>query len=383
MALWKQLLTVTAITLLAIASWHYYPTLANIAGEQADRAESASDSNTANTGQRRGGARSRSRPAASVVTATVQEEEAGSRLVAIGTTRAARSVTLHSQTSGLVAEIAFSAGDLVSEGDVLLRLDDSEEQLAVEQARLDLGAAEDTVARYERLTQSQSIPAVQAEEARTTLARARNQLAAAELALERRRIRAPFSGVMGFAEVDVGDMLGNTTPIATVDDRSTLTVEFSVPERFAAQIAREAAIDATTAAFGQEVFHGEIVATDSRIDPQSRTLRVRAALANEDDRLRPGMAFSVAIEFDTPGRPAVPKIAVQWDREGAYVWKVVDGQAARTPVRVVTRTASAVLVEGDIAPQDVVVAEGADRLREGASIPDSATASAESTGEAG
>ncbi len=383
MALWKQLLAVTAITLLAVASWHYHPTLADFAGKQMGWAEGASDSNAENAAQRRRGARSRGRPAPSVVTATVEEAEAGSRLVAIGTARAARSVTLYSQTSGPVAELAFAAGDLVFKGDTLLRLDDSEERLAVEQAQLDLGAAEDTLARYERLTQSQSIPAVQAEEARTALARARNQLTAAELALERRRIRAPFSGVMGFAEVDVGDMLGNSTPIATLDDRARLTVEFYVPERFAAQIASDAEISATTAAFGQEAFRGEIVASDSRIDPESRTMRVRAALANEDDRLRPGMAFSVAIEFDTPGRPAVPKIAVQWDREGAYVWKVVDGQAARTPVRVVTRTASAVLVDGDIAPHDVVVAEGADRLREGASIPDGATASAENAGEAG
>lgn len=368
MKLWKQIAAVGVIAVGMVTAWQQLSPFATPAGERpgwAERSGAAGAAARPGRGMGRG-----DRPASRVITAKVAEAEAGSRLVAIGTARAAQSVTLHSQTAGLVNEIAFAPGDRVTEGDVLIRLDDSEEHIAVEQARLELQAAEDTVGRYDRLEQSQSIPAVQAEEARIALARARNALAAAELALERRNVRAPFSGVMGFAEIDVGDMLANTTPLANIDDRDTLIVEFHVPERFAALIEHGTIVTATTAAHSETQFAGEIVATNSRIEPDSRTLKVRAALPNEDDRLRPGMAFSVTVDFDTPGHPAVPKVALQWDRHGAYVWKVVDDHVARTPVGVVARTATAVLVNGEIAPADLVVAEGADGLREGAAIAD-------------
>lgn len=374
MSVWKQLVLVAVIGFIAIGAWFQLSPIAAPLLESAavERAGAPGGSGMrGGRGIRSGegrGMRGGERPATRVVTAEVVEAEAGSRLVAIGTARASRSVTLYAETAGIVSEVALAAGDAVSMGDVLVRLNDAEERLAVEQARLEVEAAEETVTRYERLSQNQAIPAVQLQEARTALARARNELAAAEIALARRSVRAPFDGVMGFAEVDVGDMLSNTTPIANIDDRRTLTIEFNVPERFAGYISNGAPVSATTAAHAGAGFTGEIVAADSRVDPTSRTLKVRAALPNEDDRLRPGMAFSVTLDFDTPGRPAVPMVAVQWDRDGAYLWKVVDGRAVRTPVRVVARTSGSVLVEGDIGPADIVVAEGVEGLREGSQI---------------
>lgn len=366
MSVWKQLVLVAVIGSVAIGAWFQ---LSPVAAPLPDSAAIERGGGSGERGMRGGrGLRGADRPAARVVTAHVEEAEAGSRLVAIGTARAARSVTLYAETVGIVSEVAFSPGAPVAEGDILVRLNDSEERLAVEQARVDLEAAEETVARYERLSERQAIPAVQLQDARIALARARNALAAAEIALARRAIRAPFDGMMGFAEVDVGDMLGSTTPIANIDDRRTLTIEFNVPERFAGLIAMGEHVDATTAAYAGNTFSGEIVAADSRVDPATRSLRVRASLSNEDDLLRPGMAFSVSLDFDTPGRPAVPMVAVQWDRNGAYVWKVVDGRAVRTPVRVVARTSGTVLIEGDIASNDVVVAEGVEGLRDGARI---------------
>lgn len=303
-----------------------------------------------------------------IVAADVIALRDGDTLTAIGTAAADKSVTLYAQTTGLVEEIAFRAGDRMEQGDVLLRLDDSEERIAVEQAKIALGTAEATVARYDQLTQSRAISAVQAEEARAALATARNDLAAAELALSRRLVRAPFDGVMGFAQVEIGDMLTATTPVADIDDRSTLLVEFAVPERLAGRLALDNPVAATTPAYPGETFEGSVEAVGSRVDVASRSLKARAALANADDRLRPGMSFSVSMRFPADSHPAVPKIAVQWDREGPYVWKVLDGTVRRTPVEIVSRTAEHVLVSGVLAVDDVVVAEGLEGLREGAEV---------------
>lgn len=360
MSIWKQILVVAALALTATFAWiQLSPFAAPTAGGPGfERAGGGGDGPR---GGRRGGA-------SRVVTAEVVEVAAGSRLTAIGTARAARSVTLHSEVGGIVRDVSFTPGDPVRAGDVLLRLDDREQRIAVAQAERNVETARNTAERYDQLSERQAIAAVQAEEARAELARAENELAAAELALERRTIVAPFDGVTGFAQVEVGDMIDSATPIASIDDRSTVTVEFNVPERFAAMIERGRQVTATTAAHGPERFDGRITAMDTRVDESSRTLRVRAGLPNEDDRLRPGMAFSVALEFDTPGRPAVPEVAVQWSRDGAYVWKVKEGTVARTPVTVIARTAEAVLIEGDIAPDDTVVAQGLEGLRDGAEI---------------
>lgn len=367
MSIWKQIIAVAVICGAAYIGWTQFeaftPDAAPATGTDAASVEDQRG------GGRRGGRGFRgSRQGGAVVTAEVTEAEAGSRLVAIGSAEAAKSVTLYSQTAGIVAEVAFRPGDRVAAGDTLVRLDDAEQRIAVEQARVDVESAETTFQRYERLRDSPAYSEVQAQEARVVLARARNDLKSAELALARRTLTAPFDGVMGFAQIEIGDRISDTTPIANIDDRSTVFVSFQVPERYAALLTLGEELAATTAAYGAEAFDGRIDATDSRVDTDSRTLRVRAALPNEDDRLRPGMAFSVTLQFDTPGRPAVPQVAVQWDRDGAYVWKVVDGKAKRTEVQVIARTVDAVLVEGDIAPRDVVVAEGLEGLRDGADV---------------
>lgn len=305
---------------------------------------------------------------APVIAAAVALDDGRDTLVALGTAEARRSIMLYPQAAGVVAETALRPGAAVSAGAVLLRLDAAEQEVEVERARLALDEAAAALDRAERLGRSRNIADVALAEARAAAARAAIDLKAAEIALARRGVTAPFAGTLGLAQVEVGDLVGSTTAIATLDDLSSVVVAFEVAERFAGRIADGAAIEATAAAAPGQAFAGTITAVDSRLDPATRTLRVEATLANDRQMLKPGMAVTVTLHFPGAPRPAVPSLAVQWDRAGAYVWAIDAGVARRRAVTVLARRSGLVVVDGDLAPDDRVVVEGVQRLRDGAPV---------------
>jgi RND family efflux transporter MFP subunit len=165
--------------------------------------------------------------------------------------------------------------------------------------------------------------------------------------------------------VEPGTQVGPDTVLATIDDRTRILVDFRVPERFAGRLAIGDPVGATALASPELPLRGEIVALDSRVDPESRTLRVQAALDNPEDELRGGMAFAVELAFEGERFPAVDPLAIQWGAEGAFVWVAREGEAARVPVRIVQRNSDSVLVAGELTPGERVITEGLQRLRPG------------------
>jgi RND family efflux transporter MFP subunit len=150
---------------------------------------------------------------------------------------------------------------------------------------------------------------------------------------------------------------------------STVTVAFEVPERASGRVVVGQEIVATTAAFAGRHFTGHVSAVDSRVDPVARTLKVEANLPNEANVLKPGMALNVAIAFAGVDQPAVASLAVQWDRNGPYVWKVDGDSVVRVGVDIVGRRSGVVIVAGgSLAAGDEVVVEGLQRLRAGARV---------------
>ncbi len=316
----------------------------------------------------RGGARGGRPGGAEVRTARVEETVSNALVQTLGTGVAEKSITLFAQSAGRVREVLFRAGQRVEEGQTLLRLDDEEQRIAVDQVKIKLETARMQVERFQQLAKSQAVTVVQLQDAGNAVQTLENELAGAELALSRRSVIAPFSGVTGLAQISIGDVITTTSAITTLDDRSILHVRFAAPERYAARLSVGDALTATSAAFGDEIFKGVIESIDSRIDPVARTMTVRALFPNEDDRLRPGMSFAVTIHIVGERRLAVPPLAVQWDRKGAFVWKLIGSQVRRVEVSVLDRTSASVLVSGDLAAADRVVTEGVQMLRDGAEV---------------
>jgi RND family efflux transporter MFP subunit len=287
---------------------------------------------------------------------------------AVGTGDAAKAVTLYPEASGQVTEILFEAGEIVDQGDPLLRLDSEDEELALALAGVRLQDAQQQLARYESTAPSGAVSTSEVDRARTALSAARIELAQAELALRKRTLKAPFAGIVGIPDVQVGDRVTTTTAVSTLDDRSMLLVDFEVPEAFAQGVRVGGQIEATSWALRGEEFRGVVDSLASRIDPQTRTLRVRGRIENQDDLLRTGMSFTIRLPLQGERLPSVPSIAVQWDRRGAYVWRVVDGKAERLEVDVMKREGQWILVQAPLSPGDRIVVEGVQRLQPGRGV---------------
>lgn len=344
----KQLLIVAAAALLAVGVWWV---------------ATATTGDGSGTDAQAGGPPRSNGQGAPVIVQPVAFETDASLIEAVGTARAQRSVVLYPQAAGQVTAVEFEAEQQVPTGTVLLRLDDEAERLALELAQLQLENARQQLARHERVAGSGAVAETAVDDMRTAMAVARIAVAQARVDLANRQLQAPFAGVVGIPLVDVGDRVTESTAIAAFDDRKALLIDFAIPELFAQGLALGHAVRVRSWALPDVEVPGQVVAMESRIDPATRTLRIQARVPNQDDRFRPGTSFAVRLQLGDRRFPAVPAGALQWDRDGAYVWRVADGRAARVNVRVLKRGGGWVLVDGALAAGEQIVVEGVQRLR--------------------
>ncbi len=318
-----------------------------------------------------------------VVTAPVTSDDTGIDVRAIGTVAAAQEVTLYPQDSGIVTDVAFTPGTKVTKGQTLIRLDDSDQQVALEKAKIALETAQSALDRARQLAKSNNITTVALTDALTAQKNAAIGLKAAQNDLAKRTIMAPFAGIIGLTDIAVGDLISSSKAIATLDDMSKVTVTFDVPERASGLVAVGQPVTASTEALAGQAFKGTISAVDNRVDAVARTLKVEATLPNDASVLKPGMALTVAMSFPGKPHPSVPSLAVQWDRSGAYVWKVTDGSARRIAVQILGRRSGAVIVSGDLAQNNAVVVEGLQRVREGSKVTEADANAGTGAGQGG
>lgn len=376
MAFWKQVLL--TIALLAIAGLAY-ARLVPGAGEQMARlgldpstialltgSDPAAQANGGGGGAGgRGGFGSRE---ALVSVQPVTSARINDRITAIGDGEALRSVTVVPLASGVLTEVNVEAGQKVEAGTVIAKLDSSSEEIARDRAELALKTARDALQRAERLFESRTTSQTQLDDARNAVDSAELALRDAQVELEKRSIVAPISGRAGLVPVEKGDYVTTQAEIATLDDRSSILVDFWLPERFAPIIAVGQPLSAHAVSLPGETFEGEVQATGSRIDRASRTIQVRAMIENPRDRLRPGMSFRVEMRLPGETWPAVDPLAIQWSSAGAHVWRAVDGKVERVAVSIIQRNSDSVLVDGPLKEGDLVVTEGLQSLRPGAAI---------------
>ena len=308
-----------------------------------------------------------------VVVKPVSQKLINDRLSAIGTGRALATVAVTPWSSGVMDKIYVSAGMHVNVGDPVAKLDSDNEEIAVERAKVEVDDAELAMARTVKLRVTNTATEVQELSAKLALDKARLALRDAELAADRRTIRAPVSGIVGILPVDAGNYVTSDTTIARIDNRDHILIDVWVPERFAPLIKIGQQVKATSIARPGEEFVGRISAIDNMIDEQSRTLRIRAEVDNASGVLQSGMSFSVSLAFPGDPYPAVDPLAIQWNAEGAYVWRVKNGPmksgiVEHVRVGIVQRNADSVLVTGALHEGDLVVTKGVQNLQDKSAV---------------
>ncbi|HXE01755.1 MAG TPA: efflux RND transporter periplasmic adaptor subunit [Hyphomicrobium sp.] len=314
----------------------------------------------------RAGARGNSAPA--VTLAQVKIQRMNERVAAVGSGRARQQVTLTTRTAGVITEVLFQGGQLVEANQALVKLNADTEAIAVETAEAQRAQAADTVARYKQLNPG-TITKVAISEADTALKVADAALRRARDDLERMTLKAPFKGIMGLSTLQAGDYLAVGSPIATIDDRSTLLIEFTVPESVAPSMKVGLPVRANLITRSGEVYNGTIQAVGTRIDPVSRTLAVRAEIPNSDLKLIPGSTFSISVQLPGQDAPVVPALAIEWDRQGAFVWRVSEANTVeRVNVAILGRDGDLVNLDAKLNANDKVVSEGGSSLRDGQTV---------------
>jgi membrane fusion protein (multidrug efflux system) len=313
-----------------------------------------------------GGARASQAP--QVTLAPVRSERVSQKLEALGNARANESVDVSSKTSNVVMAIKFRDGERVRRGQVLVQLDDAQMRAEVAAAQATLTDSESQFNRSRELMQTQALSKSSYDQLEATLKANRARLQSAQARLEDTVIRAPFSGRVGLRRVSVGTLISPGDVITTLDDTSVIKLDFSVPENFLSSLREGLSVRATAPAFPGRTFAGKVASIDSRVDMTTRSVIVRALLANDDGALKPGMFLNVSLANDERSALVIPEEALTPEAEKQYVYVVADGKAQRREVRIGGRRPGAVEVLAGLSAGDQVVVEGTQKVRDGAPV---------------
>jgi membrane fusion protein (multidrug efflux system) len=306
--------------------------------------------------------------AVAVVTTEVGLRPLGVELETVGTAAANESVDITSEVSKKVSAIRFDEGDFVRRDTVLVELDSDEARAAVAEAE---AAVVDSESRYRRsrdLFARQALSAAELDQLESTLKASRARLEAARARLADTVIRAGFDGRTGFRRVSVGQLVGPTTVITTLDDVSIIKLNFTVPETSLSLIKKGLPVTAETPAVPGKQFRGEVSELDSRIDPVTRSITVRANIPNPDGVLRPGMFMTVSLRGEAVPTIVVPESAIVPEQGRTFVFVVSDGRAERREVHVGRRRPGEVQIASGLEVGERVVIEGTQNVRDGTPV---------------
>ena len=304
-----------------------------------------------------------------VETVSVQVGPIERRLTAVGSLRSNESVVIRPEIAGRIAEIRFVEGERVTQGQPLVLLDDSIYRAEVEevQASLELSRANheraiDLLNRGAGTTKArdEALAELRADEAELQLVKAR---------LDKTMIRAPFDGVIGLRKVSVGDFVDVGQDIVNLEQIDPLKADFRVAEVYLAAVAPGQKIQLSADAFPGETFAGQVYAIDPLIDESGRSIVLRARLPNPENRLRPGLFVRVTLVLnERDDAIQVPEQALMPQGEEQFVFRVVDGKAALTKVKVGIRREGMVEITEGLGPEDEVVVAGQLKIRDGAPV---------------
>lgn len=319
----------------------------------------------------------RGAPPAVVTTATVSAVSWTDTIEALGTAQANESLTLTAKVTETVDRVNFNDGDLVTAGQVLVDLSGRAEVAQLEEEHAAFKEAQKQLDRQSELVKQGTIARSQLDTQVAARDSARARMDAIRARLADRVITAPFDGVLGFRQVSPGTLVSPGTAIATLDDVRTIKLDFPVPETFLSNVAVGQSIAARSAAWPDTAFEGIVRAVDSRVDPVTRAVTVRAEIANPDVQLRPGMLLTVELLKPERQALAVPEIALVQVGGRAFVYRVgADNTVEQAEVSVGARRRGEVEIVEGLAAGDRIVIEGTVKLRPGSAIVDAAAAAA-------
>ena len=287
---------------------------------------------------------------------------------ALGTVRAKESVDITAKVADRVAAIHFDEGKQVRKGEVLVELDN-------EEARADLAAAEaaeresrSQFKRSQELFQTRALSEAQLDQLEATMLANQARVAAARSRLNDRIITAPFDGRVGLRNVSLGSLVSPGGVITTLDDLSVVKLDFAVPEIFLSSLKPGLTVEAQSSAYPNTMFKGRVDSVDTRVDPTTRAVVVRALIDNKDQRLRPGMFMTLQLVRSAGRALMLPESAIVPEDSKHFVFVVADGHADKREIKIGRRRPGEVEILKGVTEKDTVVIDGTLNLHDGTPV---------------
>jgi multidrug efflux system membrane fusion protein len=297
---------------------------------------------------------------------------------AVGSLAAVHQVNVTSDVNGRITDILFTAGSRVVKGTPLVQLFDKPDQGDLASFKAQATVARLALERAQQLRARQVGPQVTVDQAQAVYDQANAGIAKTEAIISQKLVRAPFDGVLGVRQVEVGQFLTAGTQVVSLTDLSTLFANFTVTEKDSGRLAVGQEVRVTVDAYPGKEFSGKITTIEPQIATDTRNIRVQATIANPGDILKPGMFANVIVVLpDKPAVVTVPETAVEYTLYGDSVYlikekKEDDGKTSLTAERTFVRTGDRIhgraVIEKGLKPGDKVAAVGQLKLQSGAAV---------------
>ena len=315
-------------------------------------------------------------PPTTVTTSTVKEQVWPRTFQAVGSLAAVRGATLGFEQSGRIAKIHFESGQQTTEGTVLIELDWGVEQAELESAQANLELAKLSAERQRALRKRNANSIADLDNAELTLASSRAEVQRLRALLRRRKIVAPFDGVLGIRQVDIGQFVALGEPAVSLQLIDKLHANFSVPQQYIGQFALGSTVEIKSTGISNNSFKAQVSAIESQVDSITRTIAIQATISNESQLLRPGMFVSAAMILSEEETVlSIPTSSVSFAPYGdsVYVVEPAKTEDAASTVRAVTvklgrQVGDMIAVTHGLSQDQEVVTSGVFQLRPGQEI---------------
>ncbi len=317
-------------------------------------------------------------PPEAVTTIVAGEERWDATLAAIGTVTAVHGVTVSADLPGIVERIAFESGRTVRAGDVLVKLDTRQERAQLRNVEAQLELARLQRDRMRGLREKGVTSQAEYDAAAAAFTSAEARVGEIEATIDRKTIRAPFTGVLGIRQVNLGQYLNAGDPVVPLQSLQPIYVDFAVPQQQVGRLGAGTEVEVTAEHAAGVVARGQVTAVDSIVDRATRNVQVQATFDNRDGALRPGMFVEArAVLGEGSTVVALPASAIHYAPYGDSVFIVEDLEAPgggsyrgvrQQFVKLDGARGDQVAVVSGVAPGDEVVTSGVFKLRQGAAV---------------
>ncbi|HCS12958.1 MAG: efflux transporter periplasmic adaptor subunit [Zetaproteobacteria bacterium CG06_land_8_20_14_3_00_59_53] len=311
----------------------------------------------------------RSTGAKQVVALNVYSIRLSDRVEALGTAQANESITITSKVAGRLESIDFADGQQMHKGDVIARLDQDEEKAQLEAAVVQLAEHTREVKRLQELLQRKAAAMRELDERKTLAALTASNIEQIKARIDELTLRSPFDGKVGIRRVSPGALVQPGQVIATLDQMDPIKLDFSIPATMLQGLKPGDHIEARADALGEQVFTGTVSATDSRIDPLTRSMLIRAIIHNPDGRLIPGMLMRVTLLANQRDAVVVPEESITQKEDRHFLTIVTDqGKAELRAVTPGMRRDGLVEITKGLNTGELVVVRGMGFVKPGSPV---------------